>query len=1029
MARSISWRSTAPATLLLACTLPAQGTPFLVTDLNTSPATSFAFGSIRAGELAGSFSIFLADDGMETSVWRTNGTGAGTVLLTRIAAAHAFNDPVEVVTGNGLVYFVGPDLGSGKELWVSDGTAAGTLPIGNGGRSPMSLAVDAATGRVWFSATDATNGRELWRSDGTLASTVRVTQLRPGSANGLPAATKRIAPLPSGVFFAGESNTSGMEVWRLSGITQSLFANIAASSASSNPREFCWSGDYLIFAADGPNGTEPYCIALGALQTIDVLPGSSSSQPTDFIAYQPALTQPQFWFGADTATQGRELVRYNPFSQTTTIVDVLPGGSSNPHPRFQLGTRIVFEVTGIFGGSITYAIGGTGTTPTQIFTSYPSAGAALGMGPVATSPARMVVRIEDPIATFTLHRSDGTVAGTVPIEANAPFAFVVTALPGGTSSLLSDGRVVSTTGAPVPLVPAGVTNAAAPTRLAAMGGGVTLFESMGRAWRSDGTAAGTQPLLTFLSSSVTGGFSPLFQGRRFFLTTLFHFGLYATDGTPAGTQLISSALPPASTVSWAVRGSQLFVFLGNNLYVTDGIAAPQLLHSGLPAAPAPATLGNFVLFRGQNGANGVELWRTDGTAVGTQLVRDVWPGSASGLGTGNETQWSLRPLGNQLLFAADDGAGDELWRTDGTQAGTAIVTSIAGGPASALISMQATTAGGRVLFAATSPVTGRDLWSTDGTFAGTQLLADDSIGNAATVLGFAGGQWLFTVGDATTARLYGTGGTAASTTLVANLNAGGSVARGTAVAGYGGSSDGIALFGLGSALHRSDATGIGTFAIGQSPTLSDANAWFTLPGADISLFGGRTSGFGREPWRSNGFAGGTTRLADLNPGNASSEPMEFTQSGGLIFFTADDGTCGRELWAMPSFPAVFAYGSGCPGTGGLVPRIVATAPARLGTALEPALRDGLPNAIAIQTLGLAGLDVPIGGGCSVLTDAVVLNAVITDPAGTAMLPVPIPNSLAFVGVSLYAQYAVLDPNGAFGAFLSLSAGLQALVGI
>lgn len=156
--------------------------------------------------------------------------------------------------------------------------------------------------------------------------------------------------------------------------------------------------------------------------------------------------------------------------------------------------------------------------------------------------------------------------------------------------------------------------------------------------------------------------------------------------------------------------------------------------------------------------------------------------------------------------------------------------------------------------------------------------------------------------------------------------------------------------------------------------------------ARIALFGGRTTGVGREPWRSNGFAAGTARLLDINPGSASSEPLEFTQSGGLVCFSADDGARGRELWAMPAFPAVFAYGSGCPGTGGLVPRIVATAPARLGTALEPALRDGLPNAIAIQSLGLAGLDVPIGGGGSVLTDAVVSNAVITSPTGTAMLP-------------------------------------------
>jgi ELWxxDGT repeat protein len=1010
------------AAIGISLALPAQGTPFRVADLNTSAATTYDYGTLRTGKLVGSFAIFLADDGQETRVWRTDGTSAGTSLLLRIPGAHPSGDEIEIVGGNGRAYFVGPDLGSGKQLWTSDGTTNGTLLVGNGGRTPMSLAIDLATSFCWFSATDSANGRELWRSGGTVATTTRVTQLRAGSLDGMLAEPRQVAPLPSGVFFAGQNSTSGVELWRINGIAQSLFANLASGAASSMPRQFTWSGDYLMFAADGQNGTEPYCVAQGVLQSLDLVPGATSSFPDDFVVYQPALTQPLFWGAADTPSDGRELFRYNPFSQSVTVVDLLPGGSSSAVPLLQFGTRIAYVIYGFLGGLEYSAIPGSGSTSTSLLTSFNQAGP---VSRLTSSPGRILMRVENPFNTYTLYRSDGTAAGTVPIESNSPEYRVITEFPGNLGALLADGRAVYATGGPVPLVPAGVNNGANPDRLTAMPGNVVLFCTGNVPMRSDGTPAGTQPVSASLAFQ-TGPFSPVFAGHRYFVAGPTP-RLHRTDGSAFGAVALPGTLANGTTVAWAVTPTQLLLFCGNNLYATDGVQAPVLVHSGLPAYPAPANLGNLVLFRGLAAATGVELWRTDGTASGTTLVRDTRVGSASGLGTGTEAQWSLRALPGQLLFAADDGLGDEVWRTDGTPAGTGLVTAIAPGPAAALISFGPTTADGRLLFAATSPTTGRDLWSTNGTFAGTQLLTDDATGNAVHNLGFVAGQWLFSIGDASSARLYGTTGTAATTTLVANL-VGGSVATGTTVATYGGSLAGITLFSVGSSIYRSDGTGFNTFALGQAPTLSEGDQWYTQPGADIAVFGGSSVGFGREPWRSNGFPAGTARLLDIHPGNASSDPADFTAAGELVFFTADDGSTGRELWAMPTFPAVFAYGQGCPGTGGLVPQIRADAPARLGTSLQLELTQALPSAIALRSLGLAGLDLPLGNGCSVLVDAVVTDAAITSPLGTLQLNTLIPNDAALVGLSVFGQFAVLDGNGAFANFLSLSGGLQALVG-
>jgi ELWxxDGT repeat protein len=64
---------------------------------------------------------------------------------------------------------------------------------------------------------------------------------------------------------------------------------------------------------------------------------------------------------------------------------------------------------------------------------------------------------------------------------------------------------------------------------------------------------------------------------------------------------------------------------------------------------------------------------------------------------------------------------------------------------------------------------------------------------------------------------------------------------------------------------------------------------------------------GTELWRSDGTAAGTVLTADINPGFFSSSPADLTVAGGHLFFSADDGVHGRELWDPPISPATGGF--------------------------------------------------------------------------------------------------------------------------
>ncbi|MFP2903710.1 hypothetical protein ACLESD_01270 [Pyxidicoccus sp. 3LFB2] len=230
-------------------------------------------------------------------------------------------------------------------------------------------------------------------------------------------------------------------------------------------------------------------------------------------------------------------------------------------------------------------------------------------------------------------------------------------------------------------------------------GGYLYFSNSFDLYRSDGTAEGTERLASNMMLDVTEHATTWVMGGRLFLPCAVVGGggteLCVTDGTAGGFQVISETRPDSLVgyrplVLGELDGKLLFTGIPQGttrrFYATDGTrAGTTLLHPTLTStteegpdfSPGLAVLKGVAYLPCHTPETGSELCRTDGTPEGTGVL-DLSPGTAS-----SSPGWPV-VLGSRLVFKACGAqTGCEPWASDGTVAGSAPLSDVFSGRATA----------------------------------------------------------------------------------------------------------------------------------------------------------------------------------------------------------------------------------------------------------------------------------------------------------------------------------------------------------
>ena len=366
--------------------------------------------------------------------------------------------------------------------------------------------------------------------------------------------------------------------------------------------------------------------------------------------------------------------------------------------------------------------------------------------------------------------------------------------------------------------------------------------------------------------------------------------IYTWQRTAAAPVLFSGNNGADDAELWATDGTELGTYMVKNID-----------ESGFGSFPESYTVvGKNIFFWAYDSTYGYELWVSDGAGAGTRLVKDLWPGS------GSSNPHNLVAFKGRLYFSAIDYNNSRylMHVSDGSAAGTQLLldrdSNLIGSPSWIKI------VGDKLVFSASNGINGYELWVSDGTEAGTHMLKDINPGAAnsdSSWMHVIDGKLYFAANDGVHAsELWVSDGTEAGTQLVKDIRAGAlssgpnqmaDISGGNFVFRADGDDAGVAH----DEIWLSDGTEAGTILL-LDPATDIVHSSMLTSINNNAIFVSNDATYGTELWITDGTVTGTTLLKDINPGADSSNPSyyDYVSHAGKVYFVANDGTNGAELW-------------------------------------------------------------------------------------------------------------------------------------
>lgn len=343
---------------------------------------------------------------------------------------------------------------------------------------------------------------------------------------------------------------------------------------------------------------------------------------------------------------------------------------------------------------------------------------------------------------------------------------------------------------------------------------------------------------------------------------------------------------------------------GNDVWLSDGTDAGTALYVDIPGTGTgpghfvTATGFGYLFYAATSDLQGRELW------MGSGLLKDIIVGP-----TGSNPDKLIRVGTGPLIFRVDDGVnGEELWRSDGTPQGTQLLLDINPGPGGSDLSdddRDYAVNTSIVYFRAWDPVNGDELWASDGTSANTALVKDirpGSDGSSPHDLCMVNGMLYFIADDGAGSNgLWKSDGSASGTVFVAP------VSNANELVNLAGTLYFIAeqIGGAGVELWSSDGTAPGTVMVKDiwPGAASSMPHLLTVSMLDQLVYFIADDGItGPELWKSDGTEEGTALVRDINPGPSGCSTTALVAMDNVLFFDANDGTHGLELWRSEGTP-------------------------------------------------------------------------------------------------------------------------------